>query len=131
MGVERLCTETLALLQNIVVQIGQNRRVEAYAVFHQQYHLHASLADVVVDVHLVFYQLDDRENEVGVAQPAEHVVEDGQVFVLHPSGNAVREGGEHHAGNIGKVGLYHTCHVKGIIVGIAGHTHHQVYTGGG
>ena len=45
--------------------------------------------DVVVNVHLVFYQLDDGQDEIRIAQPAEHVVEDTHVLVLDALSDAV------------------------------------------
>ena len=83
----------------------------------------------MVEVHLVLNELDDGKDEVGVAQPAEHIVEDAHVFVFYAAGDAVAEGREHHAGNVGHVGLHVACHVEGVVVGGAGHANHQVDAG--
>ena len=128
--IEGLGRETLALHKDIAVKIGQYGRVEAYAVLHQQYHLHAGLLDVVLDVHLVFEQLDDGEDEVGVAEPTEHIVEDGHVLILYAAGDAVGERCEHHAGQMRERHLYLACHGESVVVGIAGHADHQVDIGG-
>ena len=77
------------------------------------------LADVVVDIEPVLDELDDGEDEVGVAQPAEHIVEDAQILVLHTARDAVAERGEHHAGDRCETGLDGTRHVESIIVCIA------------
>ena len=42
---------------------------------------HTRLLDVVLNVHLILDELDDREDKVGIAQPAEYVVKDGQILV--------------------------------------------------
>ena len=76
MAVESLCREALALRQDIVVEVWQDRAIEAYAVLHNKYHLHPTLLDVMLKIHLVLYELDDREDEVCIAKPAEHIVED-------------------------------------------------------
>ena len=76
MGIEGLGGETLRLGEDIVVEIWQYGGIETDIVFYEQDHLYASLFDIVVDIHLILKQLDDRHNEVGIAQPAEHVVED-------------------------------------------------------
>ena len=89
MWVECLCGESLRLRQYVVVQVGQYRRVEAYVVLHKQYHLHSGLAYVVLNVHLVLEQLYYRHDEVGVAQPAEDIVEHRHVLVFNALGYAV------------------------------------------
>ena len=80
----------------------------------------------MLQVHLVLDELDDGENQVGVAQPAEYIVEYRHVFVLHSPRDTVREGGEHHAGHLGEVLLHVARHVEGVVVGITGHTDHKV-----
>ena len=70
MGVQRFCREVLRLRQDVVIEVRQHRRVEADVVLDEQNHLNTGLVDVVVDVHSVLYQLDNREDEVRVAQPA-------------------------------------------------------------
>ena len=80
----------------------------------------------MVDIHLVFNQFDDRQDEVGIAQPAEHIVEDGKVFVLHSLGDAMRERCEHHARNVGCLSLNSPRHTEGIIIGCTRHTDNQV-----
>ena len=126
MGIQGFGGKPLALGQDIAVEIGQHRRIETDAVFHQQNHLHTGLLDVVLQVHLVLDELDDGENQVGVAQPAEYIVEYRHVFVLHSPRDTMREGGEHHAGHLGEVLLHVARHVEGIVVGITGHTDHKV-----
>ena len=127
MGVECLCGEVLTLHQNIIVEVGENGGVETNAILHQQDHLHAALADVVVNIESVLDELDDGEDEVGVAQPAEHIVEDAQILVLHTARDAVAERGEHHAGDRCETGLDGTRHVESIIVCIAWHANDKVY----
>ena len=83
----------------------------------------------MLDVHLVLDELDDGEDEVGVAQPAEHIVEDGHVLVLDALGDAMRERREHHAGNMRSHQLDIASYGKGIVVGITGHTDDQVDIG--
>ena len=89
MWIERFGRESLTLCQNIVVEVGQYRGVETYIVLYEEYHLHASLVDIVLDIHPVFYQFDDREYEVGVSQPAEHIVEDRHILVFYTFGDTV------------------------------------------
>ena len=130
MGVQRLGGEVLRLRQDVVIQVGQHGGVEPDIVFHQHNHLHTRLLDVVLDVHLVFYELDDAQDEVGVAQPAEHVVEDGHVLVLYALGDAVREGCQHHTRHVGSHHLHVARYGEGVVVGIARHADHQVDVGG-
>ena len=129
MWVESLSGEAFALQQYVVVEIGKYGGIEPYAVFDEQNHLYSCLVDVVVDIHLVLYQFYDGEDEVGVAKPAEDVVEHREILVLHTSGYAVREWREHYARNVWRVGLYLSCHVEGIVVGISRHADYEVDVG--
>ena len=126
MAVEGFLGKILALLEDIVVEVGQDGTVEAHGVFYQEYHLHACLPDIVLQVHLILNELDDGEDEVGVAQPAEYVIEDAEVFVLHSLGDAVGERGEYHAVDIRELAFDITRHIEGIVVGIARHTDDEV-----
>ena len=117
----------LVLHQYVTVQIRQYGTVKTNAVLHQQYHLYAPFDDVVFQVHLVFHQLDDGHNEIGVAQPTKYIIENAQVFVLHPTGNAVRKRRENNAMNIRKGVFNIACHGKSVIVSSSWHTYHQIY----
>ena len=89
MGVQCLRREVLRLCQDIVVEVRQHARIEADIVLHQQNHLHASFRHVVLDIHLVLNQFDNRQDEVRIAQPAEHIVESRHVLVLNALGDTV------------------------------------------
>ena len=82
----------------------------------------------MLHIHLVFDELDDGKNKVGVAQPAKNVVEDAEVFVLHTACYAVRERRKHHARHHGETVFHSTRNSEGIVVGIAWHADNQVYT---
>ena len=130
MAVEGFLGKILALLKDIAVEVGQDGTVEAHGVFYQEYHLHACLPDIVLQVHLILNELDDGEDEIGVAQPAEYVIEDAEVFVLHSLGDAVGERGEYHAVDIWELALDIARHIEGIVVGISRHTDDEVDDGG-
>ena len=84
----------------------------------------------MLDVHLVLEQLDDRHDEVGVSQPTEHVVEHRHILVFYSFGDTVREWCEHHAGDIRMGSLHLSGNGKRIVVGITGHTYHEVHVDG-
>ena len=67
--------EFLTLLQHELIQIRQNGRIETNAIFHQKNQLHTDLLHIVFQIHLVLYQLNDRHQQVGITQPAEHIFE--------------------------------------------------------
>ena len=129
-AIECLLREILALGQDVTIQVWQYAAIETYGVFHQQYHLHASLLDIVLQVHLVLYQLDDGKNKVGIAQPAEHVVENREVFVLHALGDAMGKRGEHHARDVRELLLDIPGHIESVVVRRARHANHQVHLHG-
>ena len=80
----------------------------------------------MLDVHLILNQLDDGKDEVGIPQPAEHIIENRQVLILHTSGNAMRERCQYHARHLWETMFHGTCYIEGIIVSITRHTDHQV-----
>ena len=84
----------------------------------------------MLDVHLVLYQLDDGQDEVGVTQPTEHVIEDGHILVLYALGDAVREGRQYHTGNVRGTLFDVAGYGKGVVVGITRHTDNQVDVSG-
>ena len=81
----------------------------------------------MLEVHLVFDELDDGQQEFGVAQPAEDVFEDGEVFVLNAACDAVGEGGEYYDGDVGVGCLDVACDVEDVVVFGSGHTDDEVY----
>ena len=128
MGVQGLGREVLALLQDELVEIGQDGRVEADVVFDDENHLHTRL-HVMLQIHAVFHQLDDGDEQVGVAQPTEDGLEDAQIDVLHTRRDAVAEGREHDDGHGGMVALERRGDVEHVVVGRRGlgrHTDDEV-----
>ena len=121
-----LCGKALALCEDKGIEIRQERGIESDAVLHEHDDLHAGFGDVMVEIHLVLDKLDDGENEVSVSEPAEYVVEDGEVLMLHTSGDTVAERCQHHAWQVREVRLDSSCHVEGVIVGITRHTDDEV-----
>ena len=81
------------------------------------------------DIHLILNQFDDGEDEVGIAQPAEHIVEDGHILVLHALGDTMTERRQYHAGHRRLDGFHLACHGKGIVIGSTRHTDDQVDAG--
>jgi len=98
--VEGVLQEFGVLQQDQFVEFGQVGRVEADRVLDQQNGLHAALDDILLGVHLVLDQLDDRHDQVGVAVPAEDVVESRTVLLLDAAVDVFREGGEQRHGNL-------------------------------
>ena len=129
--VEGLGGELQALLQHELVERGQDAGVEAYAVLHDEQHLHAGRPYVVLQVHAVLHQLDDGEQQFRVAEPAEDVLEDAQVLVLHAACDAVAEGREHHDGHGGVVELDVAGDVEDAVVLGGRHADDEVYLSAG
>ena len=129
-GIEGLGGEALGLCEDIVIQVGQHGGVEADVVLDEQYHLHTGFLDIVLDVHLVLEQLDDRHDQVGVSQPTEHVVEHRHILVFYSFGDTMRERCEHHAWYIRMGCLNLSGNSKGIVIGITRHTYHEIHIGG-
>ena len=84
----------------------------------------------MLKVHAVLYYLDDREDEVGVAKPTEHVIEHREVLVLHSSCDTVTERSENHTRQMREVGLHRTSHIESAIVQITRHTDDEVNVNG-
>ena len=126
MGVQGLSRESLTLGKDVIVDIRQHGGVETDVILHEEYHLHTSFLDIVVNVHLVLNQLDDRHDEVSITQPTEHVVEHRHILILDALGDTMRERCQHHARDVGVFGLDLTGHGKGVVVSITRHTNHEI-----
>ena len=98
--VEGVLQEFGVLQQDELVELGQVGRVEADRVLDEQDRLHAPLADILGGVHLVLDELDDGDDELRVAVPAEDVVEPRAVLLLQAAVDVLREGGEQRHGNL-------------------------------
>ena len=129
MRVERLGREILGLCKDIIIKVREHRGVETDVILDQHNHLHTRLMDIVLDVHLVLNQLDDREYQIGIAQPAEHIVEDGHILMLNALGNAMRERSQHNTRNMGSHLLDIAGNGKSIVVSITRHTDNEVDIG--
>ena len=129
MFIQGFRSKHLTLLQHELIQIGQNRRVETDGVFHQQNHLYSHFLDIMFQVHLVLYQLDDGHQQVGIPQPTEDIFKDTQVLVLHTLPNTMRERRQHHQGNFGIFLFDGTGNVERITVVGTRHDYHQIELG--
>ena len=98
--VEGVLDELGVLQQDEFVELGQVGRVEADRVLDEQDGLHASFADVLGGVHLVLDELDDGDDELRVAVPAEDVVQSRAVLLLYPAVDVLRKGGQQRHGDI-------------------------------
>lgn len=125
-GIQGFGREFLTLLQHEFIEIRQYGRIEADAVFYQQNGLDAYLVDVMLQVHFVFYQLDDGYQQVGISQPAENVFERAEVFVGYAFGDAVTEGGQYHHRDVGILPFDITCHVETFVVACSRHADNEV-----
>ena len=126
MGVQRLGREVLRLCQNIVIEVREHGRIETDIILYEEDHLHTCLTDIVLNIHLVLNQFDDGEDQVRIAQPTEHVIEDSHILVLDTFGDTMRERSEHHTRNLWSHLLHLTSYLKGVVVSITWHTDHQV-----
>ena len=80
----------------------------------------------MLEVHLVLDEFDDGDEKVGVAEPAEDIFKDGEVLVLHATGDAVAEGGEHDEWNLAEALLDAAGNVKDVVVFRTRHANHEI-----
>ena len=99
--VEGFLRELLALLEHKTIEVGQSRGVEADAVLNEENYLHSDRSTVLRRVPFVLNQLDDSHQQLGIAQPGEHVVYARQVLALHAAANFAGEGRQDYNGNRG------------------------------
>ena len=64
------------------------------------------------EVHAVFHQFDDGEQQFRISQPAEDILEDAQVLVLHAFRDTMTEGGQHDNRGCGVVLLDVSCYIE-------------------
>lgn len=99
--VEGILEEFCVLQQDQLVELGQVGRVETYRVLDEQDGLHAAVGDVLLGVHFILDQLDDGHDQVGIAVPAEDVVEPRAILLLQTAVDVLREGGEQRDRDLG------------------------------
>ena len=124
--VERLLREFAALLQHQLVDRRQVGRIVLHRVFDQQDRLHADLQDVVVGVHPVFDQLDDRQDQVGIAVPIERVIDGRRVLVLDPHPDIARKIGQQHDRNVRLLFADQLRQVENVDLADIEHTDYQI-----
>ena len=99
--VQGLGRELLALLEQELEQVGQHRTVEPDGILDHDYGLDAYFQDVMFGVHAVLHQLDDRQDQVDVAEPGEYVVDAAQVLIGDAAAHLAAERRQHHERDVG------------------------------
>ena len=113
------------LLQDELIEIGQQRGIESDAILDYENHLH-TCCQVVLQIHLVLNQFDDGQQKFCVTQPTEHILEHTQVFILHAASDTMRERSKHHNGQSRELSLDASGDVEHIVVGSSWHTDDEV-----
>ena len=80
----------------------------------------------MLQIHLVLHQLNDRNQQIGIAQPAENVLESTQILIDNPFGNTVTERSQNDDRNVFIFLLDMPSDVETVIISRARHTNHQV-----
>ena len=78
------------------------------------------------EIHLILDELNDGQQQLSVAQPAEDVFEGGEILVGHALGNAVAEGRQDDARNLRLRVLDATGDVENVVVVCARHHDDEV-----
>ena len=80
----------------------------------------------MLQIHLVFYQFNDRHQQISVSQPTKHVLKNTQVFVFHTCCNAMRKRSQHHQRNMGILVFNAAGNLKRITVISTRHTDDKI-----
>ena len=114
------------LLHHNLVKFGQVGGSIADGVLHQDDALYPDFLNVVGGIHPIFDQLNDRQQEVGVPQPAEDIVDGREVLVLQSDAYLPVEVGEDHNGNLIVLFPDALGQGEGIILSQVQHFYHQI-----
>jgi len=101
MFVQCFCHKRTRLLKNILVQMRHNRRIPTYRVFNKKNNLNPNRIDIFFHVHSVFNQFDNSQEDIGITQPAKHIIDSAQIFVCQSLRNRRRKRSKNHNGNFG------------------------------
>ena len=123
--VQRFCGKLQTLLQDKLIEIRKQGRIETDAVLNHKNHLH-TCCQVVIQIHLILNQFDDGQQQFRITQPAEHIFEHTQIFILHTARDAMREGSEHHNGECRELSLDASSNIEHIIISRSWHTNDQI-----
>ena len=94
--VERISYRDTILLQHQFIYSGQIGRIVANRVLDKQNSLNTHIEDIVLGIHTILQQLDNRNNQVGRVIPAEDVVDARGITLLNLAINLLREVGQKH-----------------------------------
>ena len=83
--VQRISYRDTILLQYQFVQQRQVCRIVTYTVFDQQNSTHSLIENVVLCIHPILNQLDDRDNQIRGIIPVKQVVDIRLIHLLHAS----------------------------------------------
>jgi len=125
MLVEGLGGEEARLLEEELIDVRKDRRIEADGVLDHEDALHAHVADVV-GIELVLKELDDGQQQVEIAEPAEDIVHVGEVLHGQTPRHFLAERGKHHKGHGRELGLEKRRAVERVGQVAAGHGYDEV-----
>ncbi len=94
MLIESLGREEFRLFEQKLIYMRKHRRVETYGVLYQEYGLHAYIGDIV-GIEFVLKKLDYCKEQVHVSEPAENIVDIGQILHSQTAGHFLAEWREH------------------------------------
>ena len=119
--------EFTALGDEQFVQLRQVGRIITDRVLYEQDHPDTDPEDIVVGISRIFYQLDDRKDQVGVAVPAEHEVDTALVIFKNtlPYGLGVMD--EHNERDVASVLFKFRREGEDFPIPVIVHAHDHVY----
>jgi len=128
MLIQSLGREYLRLFQYEFIKVRQNRRIETNRIFYQQDHLDTYRIYILLSIHFIFYQFDDSQQKIGIAKPAEYIIDTTEILITDPPRYFLRERGQHHDRNIGINVFYLLRFFKRITIFNSRHGNYQVIT---
>ena len=88
--------------------------------------MYANLLYIMFQIHFIFQQFDDRNQQIGIAQPTEYIFKYAQVFMLHPFTYSIRKWGKNNQ-RYGRIFLFYmTPDIESVTIVCPGHTYNQV-----
>ena len=126
--IERLLEELSALLENHPVELRKIGGVVPYRVLHQENALYAHLKYVIISIFQVLKQLDDSHDQVGIAVPAEHIVDSRSVLTCNPLVHFLREMRKKHKRKTATFLLQIRSQIEHLLVTDVVHTYDHIDT---
>ena len=113
-------------MQDQLVERRQIGRIVTDRILDQQNRLHPHPENIVIGIHPILDQFDDRQNQIGISMPTKNVINGGTVLLFNATVYIFRIVDQQHIGQIGMQGFELFRKMEHIQITDIEHADHQI-----